>query len=48
MDGNKADKIELYYVFPITVADISLDYSSNEPETFDITYRYLYSKYIAK
>lgn len=48
LDGEKADKIDLNYAFPTNIGDITLDYSANEPETFDVTYRYLYSKYTTK
>ena len=47
MNGEKADKIMLFHAFPTNIGEISLDYSSNEPETFDVTYRYLYSRYEA-
>lgn len=43
--GDKADTIVLYYCFPTNVAEITLDHSSQEVQTFDVTYRYIYSKY---
>ncbi len=43
MEGQRKDKIILHYAFPTSVGDMSLDYSSNEPMTFDVTYKYLYS-----
>lgn len=44
-NGEKGDEIELYYAFPTEIGEITLDHASNDPQTFDVTYRYLYSLY---
>jgi len=40
--GEVIEKLKLVNAWPTTVGELTLDYSSKEVQTFDVTWRYLY------